>query len=110
MEQLVRDARHTDALTGIAECLGTGDEQDVVVCIVGYRWLIGCLERFAEVLAEVHGEVGKVFHDDDIILGGQFTDGLQFLFRHANPGRIVGVGVDDGADVALAEIALQLGT
>ena len=100
MEQLVRDARHANAFAGIAEGLRPGDKQDVVVGIMGHGGLVGGLEGLREVLTEVHGKVGQVFHDDGIVLRGQFANGLQLLLRHAYPCRIVRVGVDNGADIA----------
>ena len=109
MEELVADAGDTDTLTGIAEGLGAGDEKHIVVGIAGDGGLIRGLERCGEVLAEVHGEVSKVFHDDGIVLGGELTDGLQFLLTQTDPRGVVGVRVDDGADVTLLEVAIEFG-
>ena len=107
MEQFVRYTCHTNALASIAEGLGAGNQQDVVIRIVGHRGLIGSFEGLGQILSEIHSKVGQVFHDDGIILGSQLAYRLQLTLRHTYPGRIVGIGVDDGADVALAEIAFQ---
>ena len=110
MEQLVRDTGHTNTFASIAEGLGTRNQQDVIIRIATYRGLIRCLERYAQILAEVHGEVRQVFHDDGVILCSQASDGLQFLLVQTNPRRVVGIRIDNGTDVALREIALQLGS
>ena len=39
----------------------------------------------AEVATEVHGEVGKVFENDDIVLGGEFAYALEFFIGEAHP-------------------------
>jgi hypothetical protein len=41
-------------------------------------------------------KIGQVFNYDNIIFGSQFPDGLEFFFREADPGRIIGIGIDDG--------------
>ena len=107
VEQLVGDTSDTDTFSSIAEGLGAADEQHVVVGITGNSGLIRRLERCGEILAEVHGKVSEILHHDGIVLGGQFTDGLQFLLTQTDPRGVVGVGVDDGADVALLEVALE---
>ena len=91
MEQLVADAHHADALAGIAECLRARDEQHVVIGIVSHTGLIGCLKGLAQVLAEVHGKVGQVFHHYDVVLRGQTAYLLQFLLAQADPRRVVGI-------------------
>ena len=106
--QFVRDAAHSDALSGIAEGFGTGDKQNVVVGIVGHRRLVGRLEGLAHVLAEIHGEIGQIFQDDDIVLGGQAADDAQFLILQTYPTRVVRVGVDDGGNISLAQVTFQL--
>ena len=73
-----------------------------------YRRLVGSLKGLRQVLTEVHGEVGQVFHDDGVIFCGQFANGFQFLLCQANPCRVVGIRVDDGTYIALSQIALQL--
>ena len=108
MEQMVADTCHTNAFAGIAECLAAADEQYVIVSIVGYTGLIGRLERSTQVLAEVHGKVGKVFHDDDIIFIGKVANDTQFVVSHTYPCGIVGIAVYDSADVTVREIAFQL--
>ena len=110
VEELVAYAHHADALAGIAEGLRAADEQHVVVGIATHRRLVGRLEGHAEVLAEVHGEVCQVLHDDGVVLCCQLADGLQFLLVQTDPCGVVGVAIDDGADVALPEVALHLGT
>ena len=84
-EQLIADAYHANAFAGIAECLRSADEQHVVVGVAGNGRLVGRLERHAQVLAEVHRKVCQIFHNDCIVLCGQFTYRLQFGFRHAYP-------------------------
>ncbi len=106
--QFVRNAADTDTLTGIAESFGTGNEQHVIVRIVCHRRLVRRLERFAQVLAEVHGKVGEVFQHNDVILGCQFADDAQLFFFQANPAGVVGIGIDDGRDIAFAEVTFQL--
>ena len=108
VEQLVADTCHSDALACITEGFGSADEQDIVVGVAGDGGLIGWFKRCAQVLAEVHGEVGEVFHHDGVVAGGQLSDGLQLAFCQANPGWVVGVGIDDGADVAFRQVTLQL--
>ena len=107
MEQLVADAHHSNTLACIAKGLRTRDEQHVVVGIAGYSRLIRRLEGHAEVLAEIHSEIGKVLHDDGIVLRSQLTNGAQLVLRQAHPRGVVGVAIDDGTDVALAKIALD---
>ena len=109
-EELVADAHHADTLTCIRESLRAADEQHVVVCIASYCWLIGRFERNAQVLAEVHREVGKVFHDDAVVLCCQLADSPQLALRKTNPRGVVGVGIDDGTDVAFCHVALELST
>ena len=41
-------------------------------------------------------------------MGTQFADHLQLALFQADPGRVVGVGIDDGGDVAGRELFLQL--
>ena len=108
VEEFVADTGHADAFAGIAESFRTADEQDVVIGVVGDTGLIGCLKRRAQVLAEIHGEISKVFHDDDVILVCQISYRAQFFIGHADPCRVVGVAIDDSADVSAFQIALQL--
>ena len=42
-------------------------KRQVIVRIVCHRRLVRRLERFAQVLAEVHGKVGEVFQHNDVI-------------------------------------------
>ena len=107
MEQLVRNHHHAEPLTRVAERLGTGDKQQVVVRIVGHRSLIGRYARLGDVLAEVHAEVGEVFHHDDVVFVGEVADDFQFVFREANPRRVVRVGVEDARDIAFREVFFQ---
>ena len=109
MEKLVADADHTDALTSIAECLRTADQQHVVVGVAGHGRLVRWFERYAQVFAEIHGEVSQVFHHNGIILGGQCANCLQLALCQADPRGVVGIGIDNSADVTLAEIALEFG-
>jgi len=106
--EFVRDAAHADALSGVAERLRAGDEQDVVVRVACYGGLEWRLERAAQVLAEVHCEVGEVFQHDDVVLCGQSADDAQLLVLEAHPAGVVRVGVDDGGDVSTAQVAFQL--
>ena len=69
--------------------------------------LVRRLKRFAQVLAEVHGKVGEVFQNNDVILGCQFANDAQLFFFQANPAGIVRVGIDDGRDITLAEVTFQ---
>ena len=100
-EQSIADTYHTNALASIAECLAATDKQHIVVRVAGHRWLVGSLERCAQVLAEIHGKIGQVFHHDGVVFGGQFADSLQFVFIETNPRRVVGVAIYHGADIAL---------
>ena len=43
------------------------------------RRLEWCLIRFAQILAEIHCEIGQVFQNNYIILCCQFTDNPQFF-------------------------------
>ena len=108
MEQHVGNTRHTDAFASIAESLTSADEQDIIIGISGNGYLVRRLKRRAQILAEIHGEICQILHHDHIVLGGQFAYYLQFFFTQADPRWIVGVAIDDGADVALFQIALQL--
>ena len=63
----------------------------------------------AVVFAEVHAEVGEVFHDDDIVFVGHFANDAQFLVGEAHPSRVVGVGIEHAVDVAFAEHFFQFG-
>ena len=82
--------------------------RESLVRIVCHRRLVRRLERFAQVLAEVHGKVGEVFQHNDVILGCQFADDAQLFFFQANPAGVVGIGIDDGGDIAFAEVTFQL--
>ena len=110
VEQLVGYTGNTNTFACITECLGTTDEQHVVIGIACHGGLIRRLERYAEVLTEIHGEVSQVFHHNHIILRSQFTDGLQFILIEADPRGIVGVTIYDSADVPFAEVRLQFRT
>ena len=83
--ELVGDGQHGDTLTGVAERLGAGDHQ----CIVVGVFTDGGLERrhagFGDVAAEVHAEVGEVFNHANVVLGGQFADGAQLLVGETDP-------------------------
>ena len=106
--EFVGDCGYGDALTGVAEDLRTREHQDVVVRVAGDGGLERRLAGAAQLFAEVHAEVGEVLHDDRVVLRRQPADDLQFLFREADPRRVVRVGVDDRRDVALAQIAFEL--
>ena len=110
VEQLVADAHHADALASIAESLRAADEEHVVVGIVSHAGLIGRFEGHAQVLTEVHGEVGQVLHNHTVVFRGQRANDLQLLLSEAHPRGVVGVRIDDGADIAFRQIALQLRT
>ena len=110
MEQLVTDASHSDALSSITECLGTTDEDDVVVRVVSHRWLIRRFESLAEILTEIHGKVGEVLHHNRVVLRCQTANGAQLLLVQANPCRVVRIAVENGTDVSLREVAFQLRT
>ena len=108
MEQFVGNARHTNTLTGITEGLAAANQKYIVVGIAGNGSLIRRLKGNAQVLAEVHGKIGEVFHHYYIVAGGQLTNHLQFLFVQANPCRVIRVAIHNGTDVSLFKIALQL--
>ena len=61
-------------------------------------------------MAEVHPEVGEVLEHEHVILVGELADDLEFFLGEADPGGVVGVGVDDGVDVTLLEVAFEFGT
>ena len=109
VEQPVGDAYERDALPGVGEDLGGREQEQVVVCVAGH----GAHERrfvgVAQVVAAVHGEVGEVFHHDDVVPGGQFADDGQLLLFERDPGRVVGVAVHDGRHVAVFQLLFQLG-
>ena len=109
MEQCIADANHTDTFAGIAECLRTTDKQHVVISISCHSGLIWCLERCRQVLTEVHCKVSKVFHHYYVVLCCKLTDNLQLLLTQTDPRWVVGVRINYGADVSLAQIALELG-
>ena len=62
----------------------------------------------AQIFAEIHGKVSQVFQNDAVVLVSQHGDALQFLLVEAHPRRVVGVGIDDAADVATSQNLLQL--
>ena len=100
VEELVADAGHGNTLARIAESLAATDEQHVVVRVAAHRRLVGRLERLAQVLTEVHGKVGQVLYHHSVVARGQLADGLEFLLVEAHPRGIVGIAVDDAADVS----------
>ena len=108
MEQLVRDTGHTNTFTGIAECLGTTDQQHVVIRIACHGSLIRWFKRHTQVLAEIHGKVSQVLHHNHIILRSQLTNRLQFILIETDPRRVVGITIHDGADITLIQIRHQL--
>ena len=83
--ELVGDGQHGDTLTGVAECLGSGDHQCVIVGVFANSRLERRHAGFGDIATEVHAEVGEVFNHAHIVLGGQFADGTQFLVGEANP-------------------------
>ena len=87
--------------------LGVGGA--TVVGVLADARLVGRNARCGDVLAEVHAEIGEVLEDEYVVLVGHVADDLQLLLGETDPGRIVGVGVHDGVDVALLEVALQFG-
>ena len=105
--EFVGDCCYTDALAGIAEGFGTGDLQDVIVRVACDCCLIRRLKRFSEWLAEVHGEVGEVFDYNRVVFIRHLSDNLQFFFFQAEPGGIVGIGVDHGGYVSFGKILFQ---
>ena len=101
MIEVVAYAGDTYALACVGEGLGTGDGEYVVVGIACDGRLIWCFKGVREVAAEVHGEVCEVFKDDKAVLCGQTAYALEFLFVEADPRGVVGIGIDDAADVVL---------
>ena len=110
MEQGIGDTGNTDTLTRITECLRATYEQHVIVGITGYSSLIRRLERCREILAEVHCEVSEILHHDGIVFRSELANHLQLLLSQTDPRGVVGIGIDDGTDVALLEIALKFRT
>ena len=106
---LVGEDEQGDALAGVAEGLGAGDHQRVIVGVFADGGLEGRHTGRGDVVTEVHTEIGEVFEHEHIVLVGEFADDLEFLFGKADPGGVVGVGVDDGVDVSLLEVAFQFG-
>ena len=98
--ECVADAGHADALTCIGEGFRARHCQDVFVGVACHGGLIGGFEGVTQVSAEIHGEVGQVFENDAVVLVGQTGDAFQFLFVEAYPRGVVGVRIDDAADIA----------
>ena len=59
------------------------------------------------VFPEVHAHIGHILQGDDIIFRAQFAQHPQFILRQADPGRVVGVRIDDGADTAVTHEFFQ---
>ena len=110
MEKLITNASDSDALTCIAERLGTTDEQNIIVRVVSHRWLERWLERLTEILTEIHSEISQVFHHDGVVFRCQTSDGAQFLLAQTNPCGIVWIAIKDGANVSLGKIAFEFRT
>ena len=68
------------------------------------------MERCREILTEVHCEVSEILHHDGIVFRSELANHLQLLLSQTDPRGVVGIGIDDGADVALLEIALEFRT
>ena len=110
MIQGIRNCYDRDALAGIAEHLRAGHHDDVIVCILGDCRLERGLERLAERLAEVHAHVCQVLYDYSIILGSQFTYGLEFILCQIEPRRIVRTRIYDRGYAAGLQMSLKLRT
>ena len=54
----------------------------------------------AQVSAKVHREVSQVLQNDAVVLVSQARDTLQLFFVEAYPRWVVGIRIDDAADVA----------
>ena len=58
---------------------------------MSYRRLGRSLIRLAQILTEVHCEIGQIFQYNHIILRSQFTYNPQLFIFQADPTRIIGV-------------------
>ena len=95
-------------LACIAEHLGAGHHDDVVVGILGYSRLERRFIRISERLAEVHAHVCEVFYDYRVIQGREFSYGPEFFFGKVEPCRIVRAGVDHRGYPAAAQMLFEL--
>ena len=107
--QGITDAGERDTLARVRENLGRGEHQDIIVGVAGHGGQEGLRVGMAQVTPVVHAEIGQVLHHDDVVLRGQAADDLQLVLLQTDPGRIVGIGIDDGGHVAAGEHLLQLG-
>ena len=74
---------------------------------MGNACLVRCFKRFAKFFAEVHCEIGEVFDHDRIVFVCHFADDLQFVVCQAEPGRVVGIGVDHSCDITFGKMFFQ---
>ena len=70
----------------------------------GIRWL----KRMSHIGAEIHAEIGQIFHHNHIVFCGKFAYNFQLGIFKAYPCRVVGVGVNDSCDITVGQHALQL--
>ena len=85
VEQFVGDAEHADSFAGVAEGLGAGNQQRVVVGVFAHAGLIRRLTGGGNVTAEVHAEVGEILNDYHVVFRGQLANDLQLLVGEADP-------------------------
>ena len=93
---------------GITENFRSRQHDDVIVGVSGYGRRVGRFEGLSHILAEIHAEVGEIFENDDIVFCCQFADNFQFAFFQTYPCRIIGIGIDNGSDMAFFEKRFQL--
>ena len=103
-----------DTLAGIAEYLGRGKQDNIIVGVASYRGYERLHEWRAAVAAEVHAHVGHVFEHYGIVFGGEASDNLKLFLGQVGPCRIVRVGVEYAGHISFGkdafEFLLQRGT
>ena len=107
IEQLRAAHHHGDTLTGIRETLRAGNHNHIAVGVLSHCGLERRLAGHAVILAEVHEEVSGILHHHHTVLIGHLADNLQFVFRKAEPGGIVGAAIDKAGYVAVLQLLLQ---
>ena len=84
-EQRIGDHHDSQTFSGIAECLGAGDHQDVFVIVFGDSRLEGRHARCGDVAAEIHAEIGKILYDNRIVCLCNLGNDTELLVGEADP-------------------------
>ena len=89
LEQIVGYGDYRYTLTCVAEHLGAGHHDDVIVRIFGDCRLERRHERTSQRLAEIHTHIGKILNHNDIVFCSKLSDRPELVLGKVEPGRVV---------------------